>query len=305
MNWAKKFCLVSCWLSLLMGMGCPGPQPHNDVVLPRTTMTMALVADADKLGQDDAEFCDVVFDTVHGPLSQRFDIVDLKGLEAARLAEARATGQSSIEDPSAYERKKFNAVDVMAYFWVLTSSFREDDGSKLWYATIGTHGVRRQTGEELWRFQLKSGERRTNDRRAAQAVSANTIGDHEARLRAVKNLANAVAEDILDRIGNRKGDVSESTPESQVYVIKFIGFNNAQSDNIREAMADLETQKHLQVRPGGSSVGSEYLSYKVKWMHTADDQLKVIQTIQDACAGNEVKVECGDATPGILVFQRK
>jgi DNA-directed RNA polymerase subunit F len=303
MNLAKMFCLAAFWLSLLLCVGCPPPQPRTDVVLSHGTMTMALVSDPDKTGEPEDR--DIVFDTVHGVLAQQFDIVNPEALAAAIQAEARVTGQSSIDDPAAYEKKKFNAVDVMAYFWVTTASSKEEDGTNVWYATIGTHGVRRQTGEELWRFQLRSGEKRASEKRPAQVVYATSIGDREARSRAIKNLAFAVAEDILERIGNRQADVSESTQDSYVYVVKFIAFNNDQTEKIREAMSDLETQKCLKIRPGGSSVGAEYVTYKIKWLHTGDDQLKVINVIRDACANNEVTVTCNENNPGIIVFRRK
>lgn len=288
--------------ALVFCCGCPTVQPINDIPKEPGDLTIALVPENDpaKAEQDEYLDRDVMMDNVSDKLGQYFRIISLKDLEEARAVEAAALGTSAHTDPGAYHAAKFNEVDIMVYLWVKADRGQEPSGDYSWHATIGTRGVRRPSGEELWKFQLRSGDRRSNDRPTVKPTfEGGIVSPREARAQAIKSVALAIAEEIMERVQNRKQLIA-----MDAYTIKFAGFSDAKRDKIERAMLSLENKSYLKIEKGGSASGDQ-VTYRVKWLHNEDSQETINSVIEGYCRNHEVSLESTYSATGSLIFQPK
>jgi len=263
-------------------------------------MEVALLSDTepDKANKDEWMDRDVLFDNVQDPLGQFMTVRSLKALKELMQAEAQSTGRTAFTDPGSFVQQKFDGVKVLIYLWLSTTKFADPmQGCDVWIAQVGCRGVWRQDAQELWHFQIKSGDATKSWKTAP--VSAGVIGDREARSRAIKDVAKAVAEKIDFEVRTRLTVLQE-----EVYFLKFVGFNSSQRDKVEEAIADLSEGKKppLKLEKGGGSAGTDYFTLKVKWLR-GGGQAKLIRVVKETCANNQVNVESVKSSPGMIYFQ--
>jgi hypothetical protein len=169
----------------------------------RRALKSAVVAllpdpDWDRTFSGEAAERDAMFDTLYAALRGKMTVHNLKAIRESIHQEGNALGVSQQSDPTAYLDAKFPNVKVVLYLSLsLTSQadpvFATD---RLWSASIDCRAVLRESGQELWRLQVKSGP-------TVASASSYVIGEHEARSRAVQNVARAVGSKIEEELGKQ------------------------------------------------------------------------------------------------------
>lgn len=254
-----------------------------------------------KCVKDELLDCDAAFDTIQdvfGKYGARF--YNIQAIKEKMAAENRALGRSAHADPGQYVMQYFNEVNIVVYVMVSSVAQKEPEGDYTWQVTISTRGVWRQTAEELWKFQVRSGEM-FSDKKAPGGIRTNDIlSNREARARSIKSLAEFVGEEIAFRVTNRKRVMQED-----MYVLKFVGFTSKQREKIEQALEDMAagSRPYLKVQGNVKSAGVDFFEITVKWMRSSQAQTKVAQIIKETCADNQAKVEANKFSPGVIYFE--
>jgi len=261
-------------------------------------MEAVLMSDTNTIAEANADEWkdrDAMFDTVHAGLQPFMSIVNLKALDQKMEMEAKALGRSAWASPADYFQEQLDKVRLQIYLWVTTKKFADPmTRSEQYIATVRSRGVWRQTGEELWHFAITSGDETKTWK--TSPVSCDVIGEREARIRAIKNVSDAVTKKI-------DFHVRASTEILDVYLLRFVNFNPEQREKVERSLNKLTNRKNppLKVLRGGRSSGS-YWELRVKWLR-AGELDKVRAVVTEECANNEVYVDANRWSTGIIWFQ--
>lgn len=295
MRTIQIFVAVVCVLLLWSCTTTPkdGPKPPEYVAQQKLEgVDVVIVPDPEKVFQEITDR-DALFDNFQDTVDDYMKVSNLKAVNEQMALEAKALGRSAYADPSAYAAERFNAVDIIIYLWLTTD--RQHDpmlNDTIWIAKVGCRAVRIQTAQELTRFQIQSGEEGT------QPVGVAVLGESEARVRAIKEVAKAAGQKFLRQIGRVQTGL-----EKDLYTLRFANFDNEQRSKIERAVSQLTTGQtpYCKVQRGGESSGGAW-SIQVKWIRSGESQEKVAEIVKEFCANQEVSVDVNQASPHIITF---
>jgi hypothetical protein len=136
---------------------------------------------------------DAMFTTVQNELKSYTQVHNLKTIKEMMQKDGVTLGLSPEATPSDYVAAKFKDVQVLVYLSVTTMQQTDQSlQAQVWQAKISCYATEPASDRELWRFMLGSG-------RDARSVLS-SIGQREARSQAIQNVAQKVAEKILDEL---------------------------------------------------------------------------------------------------------
>lgn len=226
---------------------------------------VALVADYDSMGQHEVNR-DLMFATIQDRLGAYLTIVT---------------------NP--------NQANALIYLWLQTSRrYDPASGVSCWYAKVGTHAIRKETGQQYWRFQLASGERY---RGSYIGWGCENEATPDPQRISVENVSLMVADKIIEEI-----HTGAAIPDTNEYEIKFVYNTREQKTKFRDTIRDL--QGTLNIAPGGAEAPG-YLVYRVTNVRNGLSQADIISIIQERAEYNELAVDCINSTPGVLLFESR
>ncbi|BBM85942.1 hypothetical protein [Candidatus Uabimicrobium amorphum] len=251
-------------------------------------MRVALIAERGSFHSDK----DVMFDTLQDKLGQDMVIRDLRAIDRLMKKEAQMLGLSAGADPSAYVARKFNQVNLLIYLDVETRIVRDPYAGNMVYATMRCRGVWQQTAQELWKFQITSGK-------TAKPVAIQYRGRKGAMQQAIKNVALVAYKKIRAQVRSRKTVLPDN-----VYELKFVNLGSKKR-RIMDAIADMKFGRRpaMKILPGSQGAGSDYFTFRVKWLLNRQSIDDIIARVEETCEDNEVAVESKVYSKGVIIFE--
>ncbi len=243
---------------------------------------------------------DVAFDTFQDVMTRSgATFYNPKTAENALKQTERVTGMSGIDDPSMAEYRKF-VLDNLNIFLMIKTDRYEESGDSIWQATISSRCVWQQSGQEFFRFQVRSGDKagEFGDKYVPKAYrnTNKVLTERDARSRAIKDLAVFVAEEAATRVANQKALRANN------YIFKFIGFKPTDRDKIESALEDLSSGSRPKLKIVSASKVGEALELKATWKMTAHSPNKIAQIIKELCSENEVNARPDFMVRGMITF---
>lgn len=163
----------------------------------------------------------------------------------------------------------------------------------IWTAKIHSRGVRKQTGQEYWNFQLASGD--IYDGRLIKSTPSHGLRGEQARNKAVRNVANAVAHKIIKMIHTRP-----TISKRDEFLVQFAGFRGEEKNKIETMILGLDSRKQLELLPGGGGYGNKF-EYKIKWLG-GESQGEVERFLQEEAGTHQLSLSLSASSPGIITF---
>ena len=215
-----------------LGDGAPPPDPkpaeeedEENLVLPEAKdYPMILYIDPQK---PEMEAREVIFPIIGSELSRVFSVYDAVAKEESIRQELRQSGQSAVDIPEDYLFKKFNEADLCVYIWCTIQerpSPMHGNNICFYWVTIGSRILDTITKKVLVDIPPISGKR------------GGMVGREVDRNKAVEEVAQKVAKELLKRVDNVISNFKEST-----YHIK----GTLASDKDRQKLASvLESLQH-------------------------------------------------------------
>lgn len=186
-----------------------------------------------------------------------------------------------------------NQANALIYLWLKTSRrYDPSTGVSCWHASVGTHAVRKETGQQYWRFQLASGERYRNSIIGWGCENSATPNPQSI---SVREVSEKVADKIIEEIY-----ASNAIPSANEYEVKFAYTTREQKRKFRDTIKDLEGTLNIAL---GGSESPGYLTYQLKNTRNGLSQADIISLIQERAEFNELMVNCVNSTPGVLLFE--
>ncbi len=243
---------------------------------------------------------DVAFDTFQDVMTRYgATFYNPKAAKEALKQTERVTGLSSVDDPSLAAYRNF-ILDNLDIFLMVKTDLYEEGGDSIWQATISGRCVWKQSGQEFFRFQVRSGDKagEFGDKYVPKAYrnTNKVLTERDARSRAIKDLAVFVGEEAATRVANQKALRANN------YVFKFIGFKPTDRDKIESALEDLSSGSRPKLKIVNASKVGEALELKATWKMTAHSPNKIAQIIKEICAENEVNARPDFMVRGMITF---
>lgn len=258
-----------------------------------------------KAAKDEPEDRDVLFDKVNEVLNKVCTVVDQQAIQDKIKIDLKTVGASSSADPTTLIWKTFTEVKVVVYLWMATEKkplyeldIMNPDKKKVigfqYAATVGTRGIWRQKGEQLWAFQ-KTAE-------ASPETGTDLLGDKSARKRAIEEASQLAADEICNILLNYSNKLTE-----EIYTLRFIGFKDSDAMNkVRNSIQSLakgKLKRYLKIEKGLDGTPNDF-SINIKWIPTGE-QADVIQVIEESCSANELDIQFVQSVTGMVTFKPK
>ncbi len=236
-----------------------------------------------------------MFAAVSNILGAEMQLVDLAAKMQAMKHENLSGEISAVDDPASYTMEVWNHANQVVLLGLRTWAKPDPGtGQNFWFANISCRMVDRQTGDQPVRFQLESSKRI-----GAGPVSAYIRGERKARDEAIAALSKVVARKIIDQCRKRKTILEEN-----VFTLKFTDFEQSAREKIDQMILRLSSGRaaDMKVLPGTVMEGRK-ITYKVKWLRTKDDQVRIINTIKKQCEIYGLKVGSNKSRQGLVWFE--
>ncbi len=238
-----------------------------------------------------------MFAGVSNILGAEMQLVDLPSKFQAMKFENLSHEVSAVDDPASYSMEVWNHANQVVLLSLSTWSKADPSigGHRFWFAKISCRMIDRQTGDQPIRFQLES-----SAKIGAGPVSSHIRGERKARDEAIRALSQVVARKVIDQCRKRKTILEEN-----IYTLKFTDFTRSEGEKIEQMVLRLSSGRaaDMKVMPGTVMDGRK-ITYKVKWLRTKDDQVRIVNTLKKECEMLGLKIGSNKSRQGLIWFER-